>query len=157
MAGKEPSVQILTRSRLLSATADLAPRGGEPRVQADSLCVHTCTLVPTRISIRGPRGPYVTKRQDTPVQFPGVSHANTDGPTGGMGNYTLAHRDTERSELARHTYTTVHARSRGTIAPSDLPPLGPFLALERHATVSPVPSNLHNPPTTFVLWGTQRG
>lgn len=85
MAGKEPSVQILTRSRLLSATAGLAPRGGEPGVQADSLCVHTCTLVPTRVSRRGPRGPYVTKRQDTPVQFPGVSHANTDGPTRGHG------------------------------------------------------------------------
>lgn len=43
MAGKEPSGQILTRSRLPSATNGLAPRGGESGVRADSLVLHTCT------------------------------------------------------------------------------------------------------------------
>lgn len=37
MTGKEPSVQILTRSQFPSATDGLAPRGGEPGVGADSL------------------------------------------------------------------------------------------------------------------------
>ena len=43
VAGKEPSGQILTRSRLPSATNGLAPRGGESGVGADSLVSHTCT------------------------------------------------------------------------------------------------------------------
>lgn len=43
MAGKEPCVQILARSRLPTATNGLAPRGGESGVRADSLTSHTCT------------------------------------------------------------------------------------------------------------------